>query len=141
MRQEDFQSPMLLGQSLRMLGRHADGLQASREGIRRAEHVLALNPTDCRALSLSAVHLLEDGQPERAREWSQRALELYPDDMGALVTAACLHSRLGLKDEALDLLERVFARGWGKRDWVEHDPDYDILRDEPRFQKMLARLK
>jgi adenylate cyclase len=35
----------------------------------------------------------------------------------------------------------VFARGWGKRDWVEHDPDYDGLRNDRRFQAMLARLK
>jgi hypothetical protein len=47
---------------------------------------------------------------------------------------------LGQKEEALELTERVFARGWGKRDWVEHDPDYDILRDDPRFRKLLARL-
>ncbi len=140
-RTDDFQSPMLLGQSLRMLGRHAEGLEASREGLRRAEHALALNPRDCRALSLSTVHLLEDGQPARALEWSQRSLALYPDDMGTLVNAACLRARMGLKEEALDLLERVFAKGWGKRDWVEHDPDYDILRDEPRFKKLLANLK
>jgi hypothetical protein len=37
--------------------------------------------------------------------------------------------------------ERVFVRGWGKRDWIERDPDYDILRDDPRFQKLLTRLK
>ena len=79
-------------------------------------------------------------RPARAIEWSQRALELYPDDMGALVNAACLHAKLRQKEEALALLERVFARGWGKRDWIEHDPDYDILRDDPRFKKLLARL-
>ena len=45
------------------------------------------------------------------------------------------------EEEALELLERVFARGWGKRDWVEHDPDYDILRDDPRFKRLLAKLK
>jgi adenylate cyclase len=140
-RQEDFQSPMLLGQSLRMLGRHDEGRDASREGLRRAEHVLVLNPVDVRALSLGSVHLLEDGQMARAMEWSQRSLELYPDDMGTLVSGACLRARLGQREEALELLERVFARGWGKRDWVEHDPDYDILRGDPRFQKLLARLK
>ena len=41
----------------------------------------------------------------------------------------------------LELLERVFARGWGKRDWIEHDSDYDIVRDDPRFQRLLERLK
>ena len=26
-------------------------------------------------------------------------------------------------------------------DWIEHDPDYDILRDDRRFKNLLARLK
>jgi adenylate cyclase len=60
--------------------------------------------------------------------------------MSALINAACLHAKAGDKEEALEVLERVFARGWGKRDWVEHDPDYDILRDDPRFKKLLAKL-
>jgi len=141
MRQEDFQSPLLLSQSLRMLGRRDDAAQANKEGIRRAEHVLALNPLDSRALSLGASALFHDGETTRAFEWSRRSLELYPDDMSTLINAACLHAKLGQKEEALEVLERVFAHGWGKRDWVEHDPDYDILRDDPRFLKLLARLK
>ena len=141
LRRDDFQSPLLLSQSLRMLGSLEEAAQANREGIRRAEHVLALNPADSRALSLGASALFHDGQTTRALEWSRRSLELYPDDMSTLVNAACLHSKLRQKEEALDLLERVFAHGLGKRDWVEHDPDYDILRADPRFLKLLARLK
>lgn len=38
-------------------------------------------------------------------------------------------------------LEKTFARGWGKRDWIEHDPDYDSQREDPRFQAMLQHLK
>ena len=140
-RQEDFQSPMLLSQSLRMLGRPQEAEEAGREGIRRAERMLVLNPTDARALSLGSGALFEDGQVARAIEWSRRSLELHPGDMGALIKAACLHAKAGQKDEALELLERLFARGWGKRDWVEHDPDYDILRDDPRFKRLLSRLK
>ena len=140
-RQEDFQSAMLQSQSLRIIGRTREAKEAGREGIRRAEHMLTLNPLDGRALSLGSGALCEDGQAERAIEWAQRALELYPDDMGTLLYAACLRSKLGQKEEALALLERVFAKGWGKRDWIEHDPDYDILRDDPRFKKLLARLK
>jgi adenylate cyclase len=140
-RHEDFQSCVLLAQSLRMLGRDDEAALATREGVRRAEHLLALNPIDGRALSLGSAALFHDGQLARAVEWSQRALELYPDDMGALLNAACLHSKAGQKEEALQLFERVFARGWGKRDWIEHDPDYDILRDDPRFKRLLDRLK
>jgi len=140
-RQEDFQSAMLLSQSLRMLGRTSEAQEAGREGIHRAERMLALNPLDGRALSLGSGALFEDGQQARAMEWAQRSLELYPDDMGTLVNAACLHAKAGQREEALELLERVFAKGWGKRDWIEHDPDYDILRDDPRFKTLLARLK
>jgi adenylate cyclase len=140
-RHEDFQSSMLLAQSLRMLGRMGEAEHAAREGLERAEHMLALNPRDGRALSLGSGALFAHGQIARAIEWSQRALELYPDDMGSLVNAACLHAKLGQKDEAIDLLERVFARGWGKRDWIDHDPDYDILRDDPRFKTLVAKLK
>jgi len=140
-RPEDFQSPLLQGQSQRMLGRVDEARAATREGIARVERALELNPTDARALSMGSNWLFHHGQPERALEWSRRSLELHPDDPGTLVNAACLRSKLGLKEEMLELLERVFGRGWGKRDWIEHDPDYDIVRDDPRFQKLLERLK
>jgi hypothetical protein len=85
--------------------------------------------------------LFHHGPRERALELSRRSLELHPDDPGTLVNAACLRSKLGLKEEMLELLERVFGRGWGKRDWIEHDPDYDLVRDDPRLKELLARLK
>jgi len=140
-RHEDFQSPMLLGQSLRMLGRREESLEAATEGIRRAENALVMNPRDVRALSLGSGSLYELGDKVRAMEWSRRSLELYPDDLGALINAACLRVKAGLKEEALGFLERVFAKGWGKRDWIEHDPDFGMLRDDPRFQELLANLK
>ena len=138
---QDFQSPILEAQSLRMLGRISEAAEATREGIARAERRLALNPIDGRALSLGSAALFHDGQIVRAMEWSRRSLEIHPDDMGTLLSAACLFFKRGQKEEGLDLLERVFARGWGKRDWVAHDPDYDIVRDHPRFKALVAGLK
>ena len=140
-RLDDFQSPMLLAQSLEMLGRAEEAAKATREGIRRAERILVLNPLDGRALSLGSGALYSDGQHARALAWSKRSLELYHTDPSTLMNAACLQAKMGHKEEALDLLERVFARGWGKRDWVEHDPDYESLRDDPRFKVLLERLK
>jgi tetratricopeptide (TPR) repeat protein len=140
-RQEDFQSALLLAQSLKMLGRHDEASTWRREGIRRAEHVLALNPLDGRALSLGALYLLDEGDIDRAIEWSERSIELYPDDMSSLGNGACLQARLGHADRAIALLERVSARGWGQRDWLERDPDYDSLRDDPRFRRLLTTFK
>jgi DNA-binding SARP family transcriptional activator/cytochrome c-type biogenesis protein CcmH/NrfG len=141
LRGEDFQSPILLGTALRVLGREDAAREAGQTGIRRAEQVLARDPLDGRALSLTSGALFGDGQVERALEWSRRSLELYPDDASALVNGACLQALVGQNDEALDLLERVFARGCGKRDWVLNDPDYDGLRDDPRFERLVVGLK
>ena len=94
-RLEDCQSPILMGQSLQMLGRVDEGRAAAREGVRRAERMLALNPADVRALSIGSIGLFADGQHVRAMEWSQRALELNPDDTSALVCAACVRIQVG----------------------------------------------
>ncbi|MGE0029776.1 MAG: winged helix-turn-helix domain-containing protein [Steroidobacteraceae bacterium] len=140
-RKEDFQSAMLQSQSLRMIGRLEEAVAANREGIARAERMLALNPVDGRALALGSVSLYELGETARAMQWSRRSLELYADDMNTLINAACVRSKAGLKEEALALLERAFSRGWGKRDWIEQDHDYDLLRADPRFHRLLEKLK
>jgi hypothetical protein len=51
-----------------------------------------------------------------------------------------LSSSYPQKDAAMDLLEKNIARGFGNRDWIEHDSDLDSLRDDPRFVTLLARL-
>jgi adenylate cyclase len=140
-RQDDFQSSLLQSHTLRMLGRVDEGCVACREGLRRAEHIVALNPLDGRALSLGSVELFGDGQVERALEWSLRSLEAHPEDPGVVLNAACLRLRMGDVDRALELLEHAFSRGWGKRDWIEHDPDYDAVRQDPRFIRLLDNLK
>ena len=140
-RPEDFQSPILLAMPLRALGKEDAAREATQTGVRRAELVLAVNPRDGRALSLGAGALLDEGQVDRALDWSRQSLELFPRDTSAAINAACLHAKLGETDAAMDFLERVFALGFGKRDWVLNDPDYALLRPEPRFQQWLGRLK
>jgi non-specific serine/threonine protein kinase len=139
-RTEDYQTPILLAQSLLMLGEAEEATSANREGIRRAERFLDLDPTDARALSLGASALAADGQIEKALSWSNRARELYPEDLSVLINGTCVRAKAGLKEEAFEWLEIVASRGWGKRDWIENDPDYDSLRDDPRFEAFLRKL-
>jgi serine/threonine protein kinase/Flp pilus assembly protein TadD len=140
-RRDDFQSLMLQGQSLRMLGKHKEAIKVEHEGIRRAERQLDIDPTNRRALSLASQALFEAGQMDRAIEWTEKAVKLYPDDTSVLLNAACFMAKTGRTKEALDYLEDVFGKGYGKRDWIEHDPDYDSLREEPRFKALLDKLK
>lgn len=140
-RPEDFQSPLLQGLALQAIGQEEAAYDAYRVGVHRAELALALHPDNGRALSLAAGALLELGDGDTALDWTRRALELYPDDASVVVNGACVFAKAKEPGKAMDQLERVFALGVGKRDWVMHDPDYRILWPEPRFQSWLSRLK
>jgi adenylate cyclase len=139
-RQEDYQSLLLMEQSLRILGKTEESAKEARRGIRRAERALMLNPRDARALSLGSGSLYHLGEIERAIDWCERSLEIDPDDISSVINAACLQANMGNKEGTLKYLERIFSSGRGKRDWIEHDTDYDLVRDDPRFQRLLEKL-
>ena len=138
-RKEDFQSMLLLSQSLGVLGKPEEK-ETLLEGIRRARKQLEINPDDRRALSLGSGNLYDAGEKEEGLRWMNRALKLYPDDAGVLINAVCLCAKYD-KEKALDLLDKAVEKGFGKKDWIENDPDYDPLRDEPRFKALLKKLK
>ncbi len=138
-RLEDFQSLLLCGQSLQILG-DAQAQEALREGINRARKQLEHNPTDRRALSLGAGSLFALGEKDEAIKWINKALELYPKDGGVIFNAACLFTHLGNKVKAISLLEVAIDKGYGNKEWIEHDRDYDTLRDEPRFKALIKKL-
>jgi adenylate cyclase len=117
------------------IARGSTGSRAARREARRAQSIqrprLSFGAARCRKMASSS-----------ARSSGRRRAEaLYPDDMGVIINGACNRAKSGLKTEALDLLELMFNKGWGKKDWVENDPDYDSLRAEPRFIAMMAKLK
>jgi adenylate cyclase len=136
-RQEDYQSLILLGQSMRVMGKDKVD-EVLRKGISRARKQLELNPSDVRALSLGSGTLYDLGEKKEAFEWIEKSMELYPDDAGTLFNGACLYAKAGYNDKALSMLERAFARGYGNKAWIEQDPDYDSIRNEPRFKALLA---
>jgi hypothetical protein len=53
---------------------------------------------------------------------------------------ACCYAVAGSSEEALDHLGKAIQNGWGHREWLENDSDFDSIRDEPRFQALLRRL-
>ncbi len=139
-RPEDFQSLAIAEVPLLALGRLEEAAEARRESLRRIERHLELDPRDPRALILGAIGLVTDGQRDRAFQWAARALEIAPEDPATLINAGCMYVRAGMKEEALACLEKSFGRGFGKRDWVNNDPDYAPLRSDPRFQALVEKL-
>ena len=112
--------------------------------LERAERALALDPTNASAAAHGAPSLAIFGERERAREWIQRALVLDPDSLGLRYNLACaLAMDLGDGKAALDVLAPFFDRIDSPMHikHLEADPDFGSIRDEPRFQNMLASAK
>ena len=91
-RKEDFQSMLLLSQSLAILS-NPDEKETQLEGLRRARKQLEIDPDDRRVLSLGSTNLYDAGEKEEALQWINRALELYPEDAGVLINGACLFAK------------------------------------------------
>jgi hypothetical protein len=43
--------------------------------------------------------------------------------------------------QALDILERALDRALTNLAWIVNDPDWSELRDHPRFQALVSRLR
>jgi len=134
---DDYQSPCLLIQIYRSLGRSEDAKEAARRGVKLAERELLFHPEDPRPGHLGIAALLEIGENDRAREWMARVLAIDPDDPLTQYNLACGYAALGDTDAAFDLLERSLPRAGPEiRQWIKHDSTFDSLRSLPRYQKI-----
>jgi tetratricopeptide (TPR) repeat protein len=52
-----------------------------------------------------------------------------------------LYTRAGQKDEALEWLEKAYEAHDQNMPYIAVDPIFDILRDDPRFQDLLRRMR
>jgi adenylate cyclase len=69
----------------------------------------------------------------------QRALRLEPEREDIAYSAAAAYSMLGETEKALNWLETAVERGHQELWWAHVDPDLDALRDQPRFEEIMAR--
>ena len=137
---EDYQSPLLMAQTLDDLGQQQQALEARRSGIALAEDHLRIYPDDVRAVYCAANGMAALGETSRARELCARALAIRPSDGMVLYNVGCVYSLLGCREEALAALEKAVECGLRETGWYEHDSNLDPLRSDPRFQQLLARL-
>src|SRR5262249_21467940 len=140
-RPEDYNSPYLVALALTKLDRLEEARRAEERARERLTRHLDLNPDDARACVLLAGVLAKFGETERARPLVARAMSLASDDDATLYNAGCVLATLGEDEQALDALEKAIGAGLaGGGDWVSHDPDWERLRDNPRFKALVARL-
>src|SRR5438105_594728 len=135
---EDYQSLVLLIQIYRSLGRDDVEDVVAIRAIELEDGELIRVPEDPRPAYMGIAALIEMREGTRAREWIERALVSGADDPLTQYNLACGYTKLGDTEQALDLLERMLPNvGAEIRMWIKHDSDFDALRNNPRFQKLL----
>jgi adenylate cyclase len=139
----DFYGWWTLMSCRRAIGESEAADRAARAALDQAQAVLSENPNNGAALSVAAHALAHLGDEEGARELIERGLRVDPGNLNMRYNfGSALAVALNQPDEAFTHLEAALAKATGTLiRWVEIDPDVDSLRDDPRFQAMLAEAK
>jgi adenylate cyclase len=116
------------------------GRRAARMTLARAESTLALDRGNGSAMGYGVAGLAVLGEADRTRDWIRRALLIDPDNQNMRYNFACsLGVYLKDIDGALGLLGPYLAQVTRyDLDWTKTDPDMNPLREDPRFQAMIA---
>jgi tetratricopeptide (TPR) repeat protein len=85
------------------------------------------------------------GDREQALQAGRRAVEILPETKDALggpvlkISLARIHTIVGEHEEAISLLEKSLETiGGATVNELRFDPTWDALRQNPRFQKLVA---
>ena len=86
-----------------------------------------------------ALHFL--GRDDEAAEWMQKIIDEEPNEKGNYYDKACLYSRMGRYDEAVEALKKCLDLGYRSFGHLEHDDDLDPIRDREDFKEAVAAAK
>ncbi|MGI8560337.1 MAG: hypothetical protein ACR2J7_02640, partial [Luteimonas sp.] len=136
----DINSASMLISCYTVLGNAAGARRAAQLALKRAEAILVHDQNNSMATGYSAYALAALGEGERAKARMERAILIDPDNFNMRYNFACALS-VYLKDKAaaLEMLGPVFDTITDTLlPYAKVDPDLELLRDDPRYQAMVA---
>ena len=138
----DLKASQFLVSCYTALGDEENTRRAATIALERAEKAVAQDRSNGFAMGVAVLALAGLGERERAKDWMNRALLIDPDNWVMRYNFACtLAASLNDPDAALDMLGQALERDVGSsllHDFAV-DPDLAGLRDDPRFQAMVAK--
>lgn len=105
------------------------------------EAVLRRCPDYIEVVSLLGGLYTKVGRIADGLKMDRRMVRLEPDNATAHYNLACSLALCRKRPDALRSLRKAIDLGYDDRDWMEQDPDLEILKADPEFQQLLAQLK
>ena len=139
----DFHSWGMLSATYLARGDLEQARAAAEKVLEHVEDVLGRDPNNGAALAFGALSFSAIGQPDRAREWIDRALLIDPDNLYMRYNLAWpLLAFFDDKEGALKLLGPALQKaGATLVSLAAADRNLDPLRGDPRFEQMLESAK
>ena len=138
----DFHAWAMLSSCYLAQGERAKLREAAQNMVSEAQRAVQQDPSNGAALGILAGGYALLGEEAKAREWIDRALLIDPDNLNMRYNFACVLALMGDKEECLKMLQSTIPRvGEAQVRIAEADTDFDGIRDDPRFQRLIADAK
>lgn len=104
-----------------------------------ARAVLGNRPCNPEALAMAANALTALGYYADGLEFDRRLYALRPRDPVVVYNLSCSLALVNDRDAAFAMLEEAIDLGYSDAAQMRQDPDWEKVRELPRFQELLAR--
>jgi Flp pilus assembly protein TadD len=109
--------------------------------IRFFESVLRRQPGYVAVVEILGGLYTRQGRIADGLRMDRRLVRLQPGNPTAHYNLACSLALSKRKSDALHALRQAIHLGYDDFDWMQQDPDLELLKEHPEFQKLLAQLK
>jgi serine/threonine-protein kinase len=118
-------------------GQSAKAADAYRHAVQEAEQQLAFDPDNASLLASMAEYQVKMGDQTRALDAIGRAMRFAHGDKKVSFKAALVYELTGSRDRALAALGDAIRGGYSLDD-IGREPELKALRQDPRYQELLA---
>jgi tetratricopeptide (TPR) repeat protein len=109
--------------------------------IRFYESVLRRDPNYAGVVEILGGLYTRQGRIADGLRMDRKLVKLQPRNATAHYNLACSLALLKRKGDALNELKRAVELGYRDLDWMEQDPDLELLKRHPEFNALIDQLK
>ena len=130
---EFFETPFTLGQAYERKGMY-------REAIAECQQAMASHGRDAGIVSTLAYVYAMSGKRDEAQKLIAELTERWKQSYFPPTYVALAYTGLGDKDKAFYWLDKAYAEQDAQLIYINVEPEFEPLRDDPRFHDLLRRI-